>query len=257
MLGPAATPMGDVSVPGQSTDSTPRAKPDTLTLFALTNAQDYIIRPLLRTVPGVADVNSWGGMLQRFEVLADPGKLAGYGLTLRDLETALARNNANFGGGYVEDRGDRLNIRGLGRVADTADIAQIVVTTRGATPIHLGDLARVTLGPELRYGAVTRDGIGEALSATVLMLKGSNGREVVGRVEAKLAEIARLLPPGIRVRPYYNQGEVVSRTTRTVFGTCSKAVCWSSRSCFCSSATHASLLTASVIPSRSWVPFSP
>lgn len=217
-LGPAATAMGEVfQYLVESTDSTPRAEPDTLTLFALTNAQEYIIRPLLRTVPGVADVNSWGGMLQRFEVLADPGKLAGYGLTLRDLERALAENNANFGGGYVEDRGDRLNIRGLGRVAGVTDIAQIVVTTRGATPIRIGDLARVTLGPDLRYGAVTRDGRGEALSATVLMLKGANGREVVGRVEQKLADIARLLPPGIRVRPYYNQGEVVTRTTHTVF----------------------------------------
>ena len=82
-------------------------------------------------MPGVASVNAWGGLEQRFEVLADPAKLAGFGLTLHDLETALANNNANFGGGYVEDRGERLTLRGLGRVADTTDIANVVVATRG------------------------------------------------------------------------------------------------------------------------------
>jgi cobalt-zinc-cadmium resistance protein CzcA len=250
MLGPAATAMGEVfQYLVETTDTTSRAEPDTATLLALANAQEYIIRPLLRTVPGVADVNAWGGMQQRFEVLADPVKLAGYRLTLDDLERALAENNANFGGGYIEDRGDRLSIRGLGRVRDTADIAQVVVVTRGATPVRIGDLARVTVGPELRFGAVTRDGRGEALSATVLMLKGSNGREVVARVQAKLAEIARLLPPGIRVRPYYNQGEVVTRTTNTVFrnllegGLLVVAVLF----LFLGN-LRASLLTASVIP---------
>ncbi|HET8623870.1 MAG TPA: CusA/CzcA family heavy metal efflux RND transporter, partial [Gemmatimonadales bacterium] len=250
MLGPAATAMGEVfQYLVETSDTTPRAEPDTATLLALANAQEYIIRPLLRTVPGVADVNAWGGMQQRFEVLADPVKLAGYRLTLDDLERAVAENNANFGGGYIEDRGDRLSIRGLGRVRDTADIAQVVVATRGATPVRIGDLARVTVGPELRFGAVTRDGRGEALSATVLMLKGSNGREVVSRVEAKLAEIARLLPPGIRVRPYYNQGEVVTRTTHTVFrnllegGLLVVAVLF----LFLGN-LRASLLTASVIP---------
>ena len=222
MMGPPATAMGEVfKYLVESTDTTAERGgpigPDTLTLLALTNAQEYIIKPLLRTVPGVADVNTWGGMGQQFDVLADPAKLAGHGVTLRDLEKALADNNANFGGGYIEDRGDRLTLRGLGRVADTTDIGLVVVATRGATPLRIGDVARVTVGPEPRYGAVTRDGRGEAVSATILMLKGANGREVVGRVVKKLEEIAPLLPKGIGVRPFYNQGEVVARTTRTVF----------------------------------------
>jgi cobalt-zinc-cadmium resistance protein CzcA len=133
------------------------------------------------------------------------------------LETALGRNNANFGGGYLEDRGDRLTLRGLGRVADTTDIGLVVVATRGAVPIRIGDVARVTKGPGLRYGAVSRDGRGEAVSATVQMLKGSNGRKVVTAVLRKLEEIQPLLPQGMRVRPFYNQGEVVARTSRTVF----------------------------------------
>ena len=220
MLGPPSTAMGEVfQYLVESTDSAGARGEgiDTLMVLGLTNAQEYIVKPLLRTVPGVADVNTWGGMLQQFEVLADPTRLAGQGLTLADLETALARNNANFGGGYIEDRGDRLTLRGLGRVADTADIKLVVVATRGTTPIRIGDVARVTVGPGLRYGAVTRDGRGESVSGTVQMLKGSNGRQVVTRVLQKLEEIQPLLPPNMRVRPFYNQGEVVSRTSRTVF----------------------------------------
>ena len=165
----------------------------------------------------MADVNTWGGIPQQFQVKADPAKLAGYGITLTDIEAALAKNNANFGGGYIEDRGERLTLRGLGRVVDTADIANVVLATRGSTPVRVRDVAVVTITSQQRYGAVTRDGKGEALSAVILMLKGANGREVVDRVMARLDEIKPLLPRGVRIRPFYNQGEVVQRTTRTVF----------------------------------------
>jgi cobalt-zinc-cadmium resistance protein CzcA len=220
MMGPPSTAMGEVFeylVEFSDSAAAVSSVTDTLGLLALTNAQEYIVKPLLRTVAGVANVNTWGGMPQQFEVLVDPNKLAGYRLTLGDLEVALRNNNANFGGGYIEDRGDRLTLRGLGRVGDTTDIALVVVSTRGATPIRIGDVARVTRGPGLRYGAVSRDGRGEALSATVQMLKGANGREVVNRVLQKIEEIQPLLPTGMRIRPFYNQGEVVARTTHTVF----------------------------------------
>ncbi len=217
MLGPPATAMGEVFQYIVEPTGQAELEHDSLALLMLTNAQEYIIEPLLRTVPGVAEVRSWGGMLQQFEILADPNKLAGYGLTLHDLETALARNNNNFGGGYLEERGERFTLRGVGRVSDTTDIANVVVTSRGATPVHIRDLARVSIGPQPRFGAVTRDGRGEVLSATVIMLKGANGREVVGRVTQKLQEIAPLLPEEVRVRPFYNQGDVVARTTQTVF----------------------------------------
>ncbi len=214
MLGPPATAMGEVfQYLVEPTDE----RRDSGALIDLTNVQEYVIKPLLKTVPGVADVNSWGGMLQQFQVLADPSKLAGYGLTLHDVETALANNNANFGAGYLEEGGERLTVRGLGRVTDTTDIANVVVTTREATPVYVRDVARVTVGTQPRYGAVTRDGQGEALSATVLMLKGANGREVTRSVEARLKEIESLLPRGLRIRPFYSQGDVVTRTTRTVF----------------------------------------
>jgi cobalt-zinc-cadmium resistance protein CzcA len=246
MLGPPATAMGEAFQ--YLVESTGEAR-DSLTLIDLTNVQEYIIRPRLRTVAGVADVNAWGGLEQQFEVLADPSKLAGYGLTLHDLETALANNNANFGGGYVEDRGERLTLRGLGRMADTADIANVVVTTRASTPIHLRDVARVSVGAQPRYGAVSRDGKGEALSAVVLLLKGANGREVTSRVLERLVEIESVLPKGVRIRPFYNQGEVVQRTTRTVFRNLIEGALLVIAILFLFLRNlRASLLTASVIP---------
>ncbi len=209
-LGPPATPMGEVFQYLVESDS--------LSLLELKTLQEYTIKPMLRTIRGVADVNSWGGMVQQFHVLADPNRLAGYGLTLRDLETALASNNGNFGAGYIEDRGERFTVRGLGRLADTTEIGNVVVSTRsGGTPVYVRDVAQVTVGPMPREGAVSRDGRGETLSGMIVMLKGANGRDVVTRVEERLEEIRPLLPEGVTIRPFYNQGEVVDRTTHTVF----------------------------------------
>ena len=249
MLGPPATVMGEVfQYLVEHTDSAVH-RGDTLSLIELTNVQEYIVKPLLKTVPGVAEVNTWGGMLQQFDVFADPSKLAGYGLTLHDLETALANNNANFGAGYVEDRGERLTVRGLGRVTGVDDIANVVVTTRGATPVYVRDVAHVDVGPQPRFGAVTRDGRGEAVSAAVIILKGSNGREVVNRVRARLAEIEAVLPAGVRIRPFYSQGDVVSRTTRTMFTNLTEgALLVIAILLLFLRNVRASLLTASVIP---------
>ena len=134
---PAATPMGEVFQYLVESDSA--------SLMELKNLQEYTIKPLLRTIPGVADVNSWGGMVQQFHVDVDPHRLAGYGLTLDDVAAALEANNSNFGAGYVENRGERLTIRGLGRVANETDIASVVLATRGGgTPIFVRDVAAVT-----------------------------------------------------------------------------------------------------------------
>ncbi len=213
-LGPPATPMGEVfQYLVEATDPT---QPQSL--MALKTLQEYTIKPMLRTVAGVADVNSWGGMVQQFHVLADPSKLAGYDLTLKDLESALSANNGNFGAGYIESQGERFTVRGLGRLGDTTDIGNVVVATRkGGVPVHIADVAHVEIGPMPREGAVSRDGTGETLSGMIVMLKGANGREVVTAVEKRLLDIAPLLPPGVVIRPFYNQGEVVDRTTSTVF----------------------------------------
>src|SRR5215216_1364268 len=209
-LGPPATPMGEVFQYLVESDS--------LSLMELKNLQEYTVKPMLRTVPGVAEVNSWGGMVQQFHVRADPSKLAGYGLSLADLEKALAANNGNFGAGYIEDRGERFTVRGLGRLGDTTDIGNVVVATRnGGTPVYVRDVAAVAVGPMPREGAVSRDGRGETLSGMIVMLKGANGKEVVTLVKERLKEIQPLLPKSVTIRPFYNQGDVVDRTTNTVF----------------------------------------
>lgn len=209
-LGPPATPMGEVFQYLVTSDS--------LSLMDVKTLQEYTIKPMLRTIPGVADVNSWGGMVRQFHVLADPSKLAGYGVTLRDLENVLEANNGNFGAGYIEARGERFTVRGLGRLSDTTDIGNVVVSTRaGGIPIYVRDVAHVTVGAMPREGAVSHDGRGETLSGMIVMLKGANGKEVVSRVEARIKEIQPLLPRGVSMRPFYNQGEVVDRTTSTVF----------------------------------------
>ena len=209
-LGPPATPMGEVFQYLVQSDS--------LSLMELKTLQEYTIKPMLRTIPGVADVNSWGGEVQQFHVLADPAKLSGYGVTLRDLEAALAANNGNFGAGYIETGGERFTVRGLGRLGDVADIGNVVVSTRaGGVPVYVRDVAQVEVGAMPREGAVSRDGRGETLSGMIVMLKGANGKEVVERVKGRIAQVQPLLPHGVTIRPFYNQGEVVDRTTSTVF----------------------------------------
>lgn len=209
MLGPPATAMGEAFQYLVESDS--------LSPIELRNLQEYVIKPRLRTIPGVADVNAWGGEVQGFQVLTDPAKLSGYGLTLEDLKSALAKNNDNFGAGYIEDKGERLRVRGLGRVTSASDIGSVVVATRAGTPIFVRDVASVEIGAMPREGAVTRDAKGEALSATVVILKGSNSRAVIKDVTARLDGIRKLLPAGVQIRTFYNQGEVVDNTTRTVF----------------------------------------
>ena len=241
-LGPPATPMGEVFQYLVESDS--------LSLLEVKNLQEYTIKPLLRTIPGVAEVNSWGGMVQQFHVLADPSRLAGYRLTLRDLESAIAANNGNFGAGYIETKGERFTVRGLGRVADATDIGNIVVATRsGGTPIHVHDVAEVTRGAMPREGAVSRDGKGETLSGMIVMLKGANGREVVRRVTERVEEIRPLLPHGVTIRPFYNQGDVVDRTTHTVFMNLFEGALLVTAILFIFLRSfRASLITASVIP---------
>jgi heavy metal efflux system protein len=241
-LGPPATPMGEVFQYLVESDS--------LSLMDLKNLQEYTIKPMLRTIPGVAEVNSWGGMVQQFHVHADPSKLAGYGLSLHDLEVALAGNNENFGAGYIEDKGERFTVRGLGRLSDTTDIGNVVVATRsGGTPIYVRDVAEVALGPMPREGAVSRDGRGETLSGMIVMLKGANGKEVVTLVKERLTEIQPLLPKAVSIRPFYNQGDVVDRTTRTVFINLFEGALLVTLVLFLFLRNfRASLITASVIP---------
>ena len=181
----------------------------------LRTVQDWIIKPQLRNVPGVIDVNSIGGFVKQYHVTPHPDKLRAYGLTFRDLMTALADNNANIGAGYIERNGEQYLIRSPGQVAGIEDINQIVVGNRDGVPLHMDDVADVFLGKELRNGAATKNGT-EAVLGTVFMLIGENSRTVSERVHAKMAEINKSLPEGIVAKTVYNRTDLVNAAINTV-----------------------------------------
>jgi cobalt-zinc-cadmium resistance protein CzcA len=181
----------------------------------LRTVQDWIIKPQLRNVPGVIDVNSIGGFEKQYHVTPHPDKLRAYGLTFRDLLTALADNNSNIGAGYIERNGEQYLIRSPGQVAGIEDIENIVVGNRGGIPIHMHDVADVFLGKELRNGGATKNGT-EVVLGTVFMLIGENSRTVSERVHAKVAEINTTLPDGIVAKTVYNRTDLVNATIETV-----------------------------------------
>lgn len=183
----------------------------------LRTIHDRLVKPQLRTVRGVAEVNSFGGHVRQVQVVIRPEALASYRLTLHDVVTSIEANNAVAAGGYLEHADEQYILRGLGQAAGPEDLARTVIrTSEAGVPVLVGDVATVGYGSELRQGAVSRDGRGEVVSGLVLMLRGENGREVVSRVRERVEEINRSLPEGVRVRPYYDQTELVNGTLHTV-----------------------------------------
>jgi cobalt-zinc-cadmium resistance protein CzcA len=207
-LGPVSTPMGELYQYTVTSDS--------LSLGELKALHDYVIRPRLRTVPGVSEVNSWGGHTEQIQVEADPTRLAAYGLTLDDLHRAIAANNLTFGGNYVERGGERYTIRGLGRIESADELRSVVISASAGTPVHVADVATVSSGALPRQGAVTQDGQGEVVAGMVLKLKGADSRRVIAAVRARMGEIQATLPSHVRVTPFYDQTELVARTTHTI-----------------------------------------
>ena len=178
---------------------------------------DWDIAYRLRSVPGVIEVNAWGGLAKQYHVLVDPSRLLAYRLSLPQIFQAVERNNLNRGGGIIEKGGEAYVIRGEGMVTGAADLEKIVVgTTREGTPILLRHLAEVREGPMLRIGGATKDGKGETVIGMVMMLQGENAREVVGRIKEALDEIRPTLPQGVRIVPYYDRQALVSRVISTV-----------------------------------------
>lgn len=178
--------------------------------------QDWLVRPILRTVPGVTEVNSFGGKVKQYEVVIDPDKLRSFKLSVRDVYEAVERNNLTTGAGYIEHRDEQYMVRGLGLAKDTSDLNDIVVTARDGTPIHVHDVAEVRLGSEARQGATTYDGKGEVVAGIVMMLRGASGKEVVAGVKEKVKTIQKSLPEGVRLVPYYDRTELVEKTIATV-----------------------------------------
>ncbi|HEY0995637.1 MAG TPA: CusA/CzcA family heavy metal efflux RND transporter [Gemmatimonadaceae bacterium] len=182
----------------------------------LRTIQDWVVAPQLRSVPGVAEVNSFGGFEKQYQVLVRPDALVQYDLTLDQVLEAVAANNQNAGGGYITKGAEQLVIRGVGQVQDLEQIRNIVVAARGGTPVRVGDLADVVIGSTIRQGAVTKDAKGEVVTGIVMMRMGTNSRTVVNGVKEKFAQAARTLPAGVSLRPFYDRTELVDRTIRTV-----------------------------------------
>jgi cobalt-zinc-cadmium resistance protein CzcA len=208
VLGPVATAFGEIyQYLVESTDGDP---------MAVKTLHDWEIRTRLRSVRGVGEVNSWGGLTRQYQVVVDPAQLEKFDLQLRDVFAAIAGGNASFSGGYIEHRSERYTVRGVGLAASEEDLRRIVLKTDRGSPVLVADVATVTVAPAPRQGAVTRDGHGETVAGMVIMLKGENGREVAGRVKERLAEVTATLPTGLTIKPFYDQSEVIERTFNTV-----------------------------------------
>ena len=211
-LGPVATGLGEIFM---YTVEAEAGAQQTWTPTALRTLQDWVVRPQLRHLKGVTEVNTIGGYVRQFHITPDPTKLLAYGLTLRDVLDAVARNNANVGAGYIERSGEQYLIRVPGQVADAKGLEQIVVATRDGLPLRISDVAEVGEGTELRTGAATQDGH-EVVLGTVFMLVGENSRTVAQRAATKLKEINATLPEGATAKAVYDRTELVDRTIATV-----------------------------------------
>jgi len=215
-MGPIATGLGEIFL--WTIEAGPNAvKPDgtPYTTMDLREVQDWIVRPQLRNIPGVADVNSIGGYVKQFHVTPKTDRLMSYGLTFRDILAALGNNNANAGAGYIEHGGEQYLIRAPGQVRTLEEIEQIIVGRKGGTPVYIRDVATVALGQELRTGAATKNGK-EVVVGTVFMLMGENSRTVSQRVATQMKEINRTLPSGLEAKTVYDRRVLVDAAIDTV-----------------------------------------
>ncbi len=176
--------------------------------------QEFQLKNQLRTVKGVNEVDSSGGLTRQYAVEVDPARAQSYGLTLREIFERVHENNENFGGGFIEHSSEQYTIRGLGRVKDEKDLEDIVVANRAGSAVYLRDVAKVGLTSAQRQGAVLRDGKGETVCGVVIMLKGENGKNVIERVKEKIKTLR--LPPGMNIVKFYDQSDVIDSTIRTV-----------------------------------------
>ena len=207
-LGPISTALGElvqyvVRGPGYS-------------LTELRTFQDWLIAPQLKTVKGVTEITAFGGFVKQYEVKIVPGKLRAFNIGLKDITDAIANNNSVSGGNYLDHNREQYIIRGFGQINNASDIEDIIVMQRQGRPVFIKDVADVSIGRQLRQGAVTQDGKGEVVTGIVMMLRGGNGRKVIQDVDKKIAEINKSLPQGVKIDKFYDQSDLVDRTTDTI-----------------------------------------
>ncbi len=220
-MGPIATAMGEIYQ--YTLEGTPPSDPDEKIryLTELRSVQDWIIAPLLKSEPGVNEVNSFGGYLKEYQVVADAEKLLKYKLSIADVFEAIKGNNENVGGSFIDRASEQYIIRGVGLIGSLPDIAAIVIKTPHGIPIFVGDVAEVKTGYAPRQGAALMNGAEEVVGGIVMMLKGESSLEVVRRVENRIRQInsGNVLPPGLKIRPYYDRADIVNQSVRTILRT--------------------------------------
>lgn len=207
MLGPVSTGLGEIyqyTLEGKGKS-----------LMELRTLQDWVVRKLLRRAPGVADVNSFGGDVKQYQVIVNPDKLLKFNLTLRQVFEAVARNNTNASGSFMNVGGEQYIIRGLGLLKGIEDIGNIVIASYHGTAVYVRDVADLKLGPAFSQGAIVKNGE-ESLAGIVLLIKGGNSKEVVEKVKEKMKEVAKTLPEGVQAVPFYDRAELVQRALSTI-----------------------------------------
>lgn len=207
-LGPISTAMGEIvqyEVKGKNH-----------TLTELRTIQDWLIAPQLKTVDGVTEINSFGGFVKQYDVSVDPDQLRNFGIGLKDVTDAIKNNNSVSGGNFLEHNREQYIIRGFGQISNADNIENIIVKRSEDRPIYVKDIADVTIGKQLRQGAVTRDGEGEIVTGIVMMLRGGNGRKVIQDMDQKIDEVNKSLPEGVTIEKFYDQSDLVDRTTDTI-----------------------------------------
>jgi heavy metal efflux system protein len=218
VLGPVSTGLGEVyQYTLEKADDGQRAlSPEELT--ERRTVQDWVVRPLLRSIPGVAEINSQGGYVKQFQALLDPGRLRHYNLSVQQVVQAIAANNSNASGGILPQVNEQYLIRGVGLIQSVEDIGNIVVKEQSGVPVFVKDVAQVQIGSEVRQGAIIKGGYTEGVSGIVLMMRGGNAKQVVSRVKARVEQInsQNMLPDGLKIVPYYDRTELVDSALWTV-----------------------------------------
>ena len=221
VLGPIATGLSEIyQYTLEEENAPPPASPgeETARLMRLRTIQDAIVRPFLKTVPGVTDINSFGGYVKQYQVQVDPDRLRKFDLSLKQVFSALAASNANAGGNVLERGSEQALVRGLGLMQSIQDIEAVVLKEVNGTPVLVKDVATVSEGPASRWGAVLKNGKREAVAGIVLMIRGGSGREVVGAVKEKVAQLnaGGILPKGVTLKAFYDRTGLVRDCINTV-----------------------------------------
>ncbi|WP_421751945.1 CusA/CzcA family heavy metal efflux RND transporter [Croceimicrobium sp.] len=212
-MGPISTGLGEIYQYTLEVDSAHR---DQYSSKDLRSIQDWIIRRQMAMVPGVVEVNAFGGQIKQYEIAVDPDELRAMGLSIAELYSALQRNNTNTGGAYIEKNHKANFIRGEGLARSLEDLENILVENKGGIPIRIKDVAEVRYGQAVRYGAFTKDGQGEAVGGMILMLKGANSNKVIQAVKDRVEQIQKSLPEGLRIEPFLDRSSLIAQTTGTI-----------------------------------------